>query len=132
MTTQLLIVDDNPINLKLAAELLEIDGYTVEKAVDAEHAAEYLKHAIPDLILMDIALPGIDGLTFTRMLKADERLKHVPVVAITAFAMKGDEKKAFDAGCAGYITKPIDTRKFSLQVAAFLTTSNRTKNSSPA
>lgn len=132
MTAHLLIVDDNPINLKLAADLLEIDGYSVEKAVDAEHAAELLKLVIPDLILMDIALPGIDGLTFTRMLKADERLKHVPVVAITAFAMKGDEKKAFDAGCAGYITKPIDTRQFSLQVAAFLPAGNKPQNSSHA
>lgn len=132
MITHLLIVDDNPINLKLAAELLEIDGYMVEKAVDAEHAAELLKHTLPDLILMDIALPGIDGLTFTRMLKADERLKNIPVVAITAFAMKGDEKKAFDAGCAGYITKPIDTRQFSLQVAAFLPPGNRMQDRSRA
>lgn len=132
MTAQLLIVDDNPVNLKLVAELLEIDGYKVEKAVDAEHAAELLEHIIPDLILMDIALPGIDGLTFTRRLKVDERLKHVPVVAITAFAMKGDEKKAFDAGCSGYITKPIDTRQFSLQVAAFLTGGKKTPDSSQA
>lgn len=132
MTAQLLIVDDNPVNLKLVAELLEIDGYKVEKAVDAEHAAELLEHIVPDLILMDIALPGIDGLTFTRRLKVDERLKHVPVVAITAFAMKGDEKKAFDAGCSGYITKPIDTRQFSLQVAAFLPGGKRTLNSSQA
>lgn len=132
MTAHLLIVDDNPINLKLAADLLEIDGHKVERAVDAEHAAELLKHFIPDLILMDIALPGIDGLTFTRMLKTDERLKHVPVIAITAFAMKGDEKKAFDAGCSGYITKPIDTRKFSLQVAAFLPAGSRKQDRSRA
>jgi len=88
--------------------------------VDAEQAQEMLKSATPDLILMDIALPGMDGLTLTRKLKADERLRHVPVVAMTAFAMKGDEQKALAAGCDGYITKPIDTRKLPQQVAAYL------------
>lgn len=119
MSARILIVDDNPINLKLAADVLEAGGYKVAKAEDAEQAAELLEHIMPDLILMDIALPGIDGLTFTRRLKADDRFRHLPVVAITAFAMKGDEKKAFDAGCVGYITKPIDTRSFPQQVAAF-------------
>ena len=120
MSARILIVDDNSVNLKLATDVLEMEGYAVEKAVDAEQAQELLKRSTPDLILMDIALPGMDGLTLTRKLKADERLKHVPVVAITAFAMKGDEQKALDAGCNGYITKPIDTRKFPQQVAAFL------------
>jgi len=120
MSTRILIVDDNPVNLKLATDVLEMEGYAVEKAVDAEQAQELLKRSTPDLILMDIALPGMDGLTLTRKLKADERLKHVPVVAITAFAMKGDEQKALDAGCNGYITKPIDTRKLPQQVAAYL------------
>lgn len=120
MRARILIVDDNPINLKLAADVLEADGYAVERAEDAEQAAQLLNCVMPDLILVDIALPGIDGLTFTRRLKADDRFRHLPVVAITAFAMKGDEKKAFDAGCSGYITKPIDTRGFSRQVAEFL------------
>ena len=120
MSARILIVDDNSVNLKLATDVLEMEGYAVEKAVDAEQAQEMLKSATPDLILMDIALPGMDGLTLTRKLKADERLKHVPVVAITAFAMKGDEQKALDAGCNGYITKPIDTRKLPQQVAAYL------------
>jgi len=120
MSTRILIVDDNPVNLKLATDVLEMEGYTVEKAVDAEQAQEMLKSATPDLILMDIALPGMDGLTLTRKLKADERLKDVPVVAMTAFAMKGDEQKALAAGCDGYITKPIDTRKLPQQVAAYL------------
>jgi CheY-like chemotaxis protein len=120
MSARILIVDDNSVNLKLATDVLEMEGYAVEKAVDAEQAQELLKRSTPDLILMDIALPGMDGLTLTRKLKADERLKHVPVVAITAFAMKGDEQKALDAGCNGYITKPIDTRKLPQQVAAYL------------
>ena len=120
MSTRILIVDDNPVNLKLATDVLEMEGYAVEKAVDAEQAQEMLKSATPDLILMDIALPGMDGLTLMRKLKADERLKDVPVVAMTAFAMKGDEQKALAAGCDGYITKPIDTRKLPQQVAAYL------------
>ncbi len=120
MSACILIVDDNPVNLKLASNVLEIEGYTVEKAADAEQAQEMLRSIIPDLILMDIALPGMDGLTLTRKLKADARLKQVPVVAMTAFAMKGDEEKALEAGCDGYITKPIDTRKLPGQVAVFL------------
>jgi len=120
MGTCILIVDDNPTNLKLASQVLEIEGYTVDLATDAEQAQELLQHMTPDLILMDIALPGMDGLTLTRKLKTDEKLRHVPVVAMTAFAMKGDDRKALDAGCDGYITKPIDTRKFPQQVTAFL------------
>ena len=120
MSARILIVDDNPTNLKLASDVLELEGYAIEKAVDAERAQELLQHMTPELILMDIALPGMDGLTLTRKLKADERLRHVPVVAMTAFAMKGDEQKALAAGCDGYITKPIDTRKLPQQVAAYL------------
>jgi CheY-like chemotaxis protein len=120
MSTWILIVDDNPTNLKLATQVLEIEGYQVDCAADAEQAQEMLQHITPDLILMDIALPGMDGLTLTRKLKADEKWKHIPVVAMTSFAMKGDDRKALDAGCDGYITKPIDTRKFPQQVAAYL------------
>lgn len=120
MSARILIVDDNPVNLKLASDILEIEGYAVVKAEDAEEAQEMLKDIIPDLILMDIALPGMDGLTLTRTLKADARLKHVPVIALTAFAMKGDDQKAFEAGCDGYITKPIDTRKLPQLVMELL------------
>jgi CheY-like chemotaxis protein len=120
MSACILVVDDNPINLKLASDVLEMEGYAVLRAVDAEEAQETLKHTVPDLILMDIALPGMDGLTLTRKLKADNRLKHIPVIALTAFAMKGDEQKASEAGCDGYITKPIDTRKLPQLVAKLL------------
>lgn len=120
MSARILIVDDNPVNLKLASDILEMEGYTVVKADDAEAAQVMLKDIIPDLILMDIALPGMDGLTLTRTLKTDARLKHVPVIALTAFAMKGDEQKAFEAGCDGYITKPIDTRKLPQLVVELL------------
>lgn len=120
MTAFIFIVDDNPVNLKLACDVLEFEGYTVGRAADAEQAQEILQQKVPDLILMDIALPGMDGLTLTRRLKADPRFQHVPIVALTAFAMKGDDQKAREAGCNGYITKPIDTRKFPQQVAEFL------------
>jgi CheY-like chemotaxis protein len=120
MAARILIVDDNAVNLKLASALLELEGYEVAQAVDAEQAQEMLGGDLPDLILMDIALPGMDGLALTRRLKADERLKHIPVVALTAFAMKGDEEKARAAGCEGYITTPIDTRMLADQVARVL------------
>jgi CheY-like chemotaxis protein len=122
---RILIVEDNLVNLKLATDVLQAGGYEVDKATNAEHAQELLAHSTPDLILMDIALPGIDGLTLTRRLKADAKLRHIPVLAITAFAMKGDEQKAFDAGCDGYITKPIDTRQLPLQVAKVIARSKR-------
>src|SRR5437773_535035 len=95
---RILVVDDNPTNLKLASDLLEWSGYQVSKAVDAEQALQVIQELIPDLILMDIALPGMDGLTLTRKLKAAQETKHVRIVALTAFAMKGDEQKAYAAG----------------------------------
>lgn len=116
MTHRILIIDDNPMNLKLASDVLELDGFQVTRAVDAEQAQDMLQQALPDLILVDIALPGMDGLTLTRHLKAMPRFRHVPMVALTAFAMKGDDRKAFDAGCSGYITKPIDTRRLGALV----------------
>jgi CheY-like chemotaxis protein len=117
---RILVVDDGAINLSLTCYVLESAGYVVETAVDAEHAQELLKQVTPDLILMDISLPGMDGLTLTRKLKADERLKNIPVVALTASAMTGDEEKALQAGCIGFITKPIDIHQFPKQVAVFL------------
>jgi CheY-like chemotaxis protein len=120
MSANILVIDDNPTNLKLVSDLLEFEGYKILKAVDAEEAMVVLADTLPELILMDIALPGMDGLTLTRQLKADERTRHIRIVALTAFAMKGDDQKAFDAGCDGYITKPIDTRKLPGQVADLL------------
>lgn len=110
MGFRILVVDDNPVNLRLAATVLECEGHEVLQAVDAEHAQALLAGPLPDLILMDIALPGMDGLTLTRLLKADPRTAGIRVLALTAFAMKGDAEKARDAGCDGYVTKPIDTR----------------------
>ena len=116
----ILVVDDNPTNLKLASDVLEYAGYRVLKAVDAEEAQVVLCHSQPNLIFMDLALPGMDGLTLTRKLKAAPLTQHIGIIALTAFAMKGDEQKAREAGCDGYISKPIDTRIFPAQAAEFL------------
>ena len=116
----ILVVDDNPTNLRLAADVLECEGYEILKAVDAEEAQQIIAQGRPELVLLDIALPGMDGLTLTRKLRANEKTKNLIIVALTAFAMKGDEQKARDAGCDGYITKPIDTRALPGQVAGYL------------
>ncbi|HYX21622.1 MAG TPA: response regulator [Thermoanaerobaculia bacterium] len=116
----ILIVDDNPVNLKLARVLLTADGYEVRTATAAEEALDILKDFRPRLILMDVQLPGMDGLELTRRLKADPRMREVVIVALTAYAMKGDEERALAAGCDGYIGKPIDTRRLAAQVAGLL------------
>ena len=104
----ILIVDDNAQNLKLVRVLLASEGYDVRTAVDAESALELLDTFTPRLILMDLQLPGMDGLELTRQLKADPERRSISVVALTAYAMKGDEVKALAAGCDGYVAKPID------------------------
>ena len=117
---RILVVDDNPRNLKLAFDVLEDAGYEVVEAVNAEEAQSMIDRNLLDLILMDIALPGMDGLTLTRKIKANERTKHIRIIALTAFAMKGDDQKALAAGCDGYITKPIDIHQLPVQVAEIL------------
>lgn len=118
----ILIVDDNPANLKLARVLLASDGYDVRTAVDAEEALRQLDvlrtlGTVPSLILMDLQLPGMDGLTFTRQLKADPAWKAIIIIALTAYAMKGDRDKALAAGCDDYVAKPIDTEMLSALIA---------------
>lgn len=125
MSLHVLIVDDSPINLKLASEVLEAANFKVDVAEDAEEAQAMLETLSPDLILMDLALPGMDGLTLTRILKADARFKAIPVIAVTAFAMNGDAEKAFEAGCDGYISKPIDTRNFAKQLVSMIQSAER-------
>ncbi|HTP38092.1 MAG TPA: response regulator [Steroidobacteraceae bacterium] len=120
MGSTVLVIDDNPVNLKLAAEVLQADGHEVIRADDAEQALALLAAHLPDLVLTDIALPGMDGLELTRRLKSDPRYRHLPVVALTASAMKGDEQRVLDAGCDAYIAKPLDTRQLSAQVARIL------------
>jgi CheY-like chemotaxis protein len=116
----LLVVDDNPVNLKLARVLLTAEGYEVRTAVAAEEALEVLREFRPRMILVDIQLPGMDGFELTRRLKADPRMREVLVVALTAYAMKGDEERVLAVGYDAYISKPIDTRRLAAQVAEML------------
>jgi CheY-like chemotaxis protein len=116
----ILVVDDNPINLKLVSDLLAFEGYRVLKAEDGEQAAASVEAEPPDLILLDVDLPGIDGLTLTKRLKSDVRTGDIIIVALTAFAMKADRQRAMAAGCDAYVTKPIDTRGLPGQVAQLL------------
>lgn len=116
----ILVVDDNPANLKLIRVLLASEGYQVYTAVDSEEAMAAIAKVRPRLILMDLQIPGIDGLELTRRLKADPTTKDIRIVALTAYAMKGDEEKARAVGCEGYVTKPIDTRALPGIVAGYL------------
>jgi CheY-like chemotaxis protein len=116
----ILIVEDNPANQLLVSAVLEREGYRLELAASAVEARQVLATGLPDLILMDIQLPGMDGLTFTRELKADPASTGVPVVALTALAMSGDRERALAAGCTGYISKPINTRTFADEVRGYL------------
>ncbi len=122
---RVLVVDDNLMNRKLVAAVLEFAEMEVDEAESAEAAVVLLANRLPDLILMDIALPGIDGLDFTRQLKADPRTAGIVIVALTAFAMKGDEQKARAAGCTGYVTKPVDTRLLPQLVRDFIAQADR-------
>ena len=106
----ILIIDDNLLNLELISFLLTSKGYNVYTVSNAKEALEMLKSLLPRLILMDIQLPGMDGLELTMQLKADPKFKSIPIIAITAYAMKADKDRAFAAGCDGYIAKPINTR----------------------
>ena len=118
--TPILIVDDNPSNTKLLAFLLTSKGYEIRTAASADEAIAVIAQWRPRLILMDIQLPGMDGLTLTRQLKADPATRDIAIIAATAYAMKGDEERALAAGCNGYLTKPIDTRRLPLDLERFL------------
>ena len=120
MNKKILIIEDNELNLKLVKSLLGLGEFEMTEATTAEKGILIARNYKPDLILMDIQLPGMDGLEATRRIKADENLKTIPIVALTSYAMEGDEGKALESGCAGYITKPIDTRKFLAKIAEYL------------
>ena len=117
---KILIVEDNPMNMELAVDLLELAGFNVVQAETAEKGIALANAELPDIILMDIALPGMDGLTAARIIKADDLTKEIPVIALTAHAMRGDEDRAMAAGCDGYLTKPVNTRTFSGAVGDFI------------
>ncbi len=115
-----LIVDDNVVNTKLVRVLLAGEGYEVRTAGDADEALQVLHRFHPGLILMDIQLPGIDGIELIRRLKAEPATRDIPVIALTAYAMKGDRERIIAVGCAGYISKPIDTRALPIFIKGYL------------
>jgi CheY-like chemotaxis protein len=117
---KILIIEDNLLNLELATDLLEANGFAVSSAQTAEEGLRMAREILPDLVLMDFSLPGMDGLTATKKLKTDPATSHLAVVGLTANAMKGDAEAALAAGCDGYLTKPIDTRTFIAAVTKFI------------
>ena len=118
--SRVLIVEDDELNMKLFTDLLEAQGYEVFQTQDGLKALDMAREHRPDLILMDIQLPEVSGIDVTKWLKADDELKHIPVIAVTAFAMKGDEEKIRASGCEAYISKPISVSHFLETVADFL------------
>ncbi len=120
MVKTVLIVEDNELNMKLFHELLQAQGYHTLQTSEGLTALALAREHKPDLILMDIQLPAISGLEVTRWLKEDEALAHIPVIAVTAYAMKGDEERIRDGGCEAYIAKPIAVSTFLATVGRFL------------
>ena len=123
--SNILVVEDNPVNMELVRDLLEINGHDVFEASNGQAAIEIASRVKPDLILMDIQLPGIDGLEAARIISGNNDLSHIPIVALTAFAMKADENKAKASGCVGFITKPIDTREFPKLIKGYVSDGDR-------
>ena len=120
MAKTVLIVEDNELNMKLFNDILQAHGYETVQTLYGREAIALAREHHPDLILMDIQLPDISGLEVTRIIKSEDDLKDIPVIAVTAFAMKGDEKKIRDGGCEGYVAKPISIPKFLETISTFL------------
>lgn len=124
LSKTILIVEDNELNMKLFNDLLESKGYEIIQTANGLNAVELAREHKPDLILMDIQLPEVSGLEVTKWLKADDELAHIPVIAVTAFAMKGDEEKILEGGCEAYISKPISVAKFLTTIQSFVEKEN--------
>lgn len=120
MAKTILIVEDNELNMKLFNDLLQAHGYDTLQTKDGNEAVAMTEEHRPDLILMDIQLPKISGLEITKLIKEKDELRDIPVIAVTAFAMKGDEEKIMEGGCDGYIAKPISVPNFLETVSGFL------------
>lgn len=120
---KILIIEDNELSMKLMNDLLEFHGYEIFKAVLGKEAVRRVHDSRPDLILLNLQLPDISGLEVARTLKADKATQTIPIVAVTAFAMRGDEERAREAGCDGYVTKPIRIQEFVRTVETFLRSS---------
>ncbi len=127
----ILVIEDHPGSRMLLVDLLTIQGYSVHEATNGDEGLEQARRVLPDLILTDMGMPRMSGWEMVPQLKADPTLCHIPVVAITAFAMTGDREKAMAAGCDGYISKPIETRRIGQQVAAFLEQARRAPGTNP-
>jgi len=117
---RILVVEDNPLNLKLVRDVLQVTGYEVLEATSGEDGVELARHGAPDLVLLDLQLPGIDGMEVLRLLRGDARTAAIPVVAVTAFAMRADRERAGREGFDGYLTKPISIRELPAQVNRFI------------
>lgn len=120
MSPRILVVEDNEANQLLASAILEREGYIVDLAASSDEARSRMRQARPDLILMDVQLPGEDGLALAGRLKSNPATARIPIVALTALAMAGDRERTLAAGCDGYISKPIDTRTFALDISKYL------------
>lgn len=120
MSKTVLIVEDNELNMKLFDDLLSAHGYTTVKTRDGRDAVDLVNDHMPDLIIMDIQLPEISGIEVTQKIKAQDNIKHIPIIAVTAFAMKGDEEKIRAGGCEDYISKPISVPQFIETVKKYL------------
>jgi len=121
---RILIIEDNLLNLELATDLLEVNGFVVSSARTAEEGLRLAREILPDLVLMDFGLPTMDGMCATKALKANPATRSLTIVGLTAHAMKGDEELALNAGCDGYLTKPIDTRTFIESITRFIASAN--------
>ncbi len=119
MAKTILIIEDDALNMRLFNDLLQSQGYNTVQTMDGRQAVALVRETHPDVILMDIQLPEISGMELTRTIKADDELKDIPIVAVTAFAMKGDEERIRESGCDGYISKPISVPSFLETVARF-------------
>ncbi len=128
MSARILIIEDNPANLELMSYLLNVYGYTLMIALSAEEGLELIYDELPDLIVCDIQLPGMDGYVFASMIKAEKEFQAIPLVAVTAVAMVGDRDRILAAGFNGYISKPIDPETFVPQIEAFLSAKTRTRD----
>lgn len=117
---RILIVEDNPDNMTLVTDILHSLNYDVIQAYDGEEGMQLAAEARPDLVLMDLSLPRVDGLTATQQIKADPNLKHIPVIAVTAHALVGDRERALNSGCDDYISKPINVKELAAKVAHYL------------
>ncbi len=120
MAKLILIIDDEPLNVILVRDLLQVNGYSTNEATNGKHGVELAKTSKPDLILMDIQMPEMDGLEATRILKTDTTTKDIPILALSSYAMKGDKERILAAGCDGYLSKPLIIKELLKIVAEYL------------